>query len=153
MVSSQKLKQFLVGAFCSFFNAFFFKVSASFDLPRSTQSSWISRSGMSHIVLFKLENTINHFWSRRRSWRECFKAARRINKISPKLSLSEFPHANRQASVFLYLAELRSNRKQSFFFSWGRARFIFAIWSYDFGHEGIGVDAIGQGVSRPRQKS
>lgn len=71
---------------------------------------------MSHIVLFKLENTINHFWSRRRSWRECFKAARRINKISPKLSLSEFPHANRQASVFLYLAKLRSNRKQSFFF-------------------------------------
>lgn len=94
----------------------FFKVPASFDLPRSTQSSWISRSGMSHIVLFKLENTINHLWSRRRSWRECFKAARRINKISPKLSLSEFPHANRQASVFLYLAKLRSNRKQSVFF-------------------------------------
>ena len=32
-------------------------------------------------------------------------------------------------------------------------RFIFAIWSDDFGQEGIGVDAIGQGESRPRQKS
>ena len=95
----------------------FFKVPASFDLPRSTQSSWISRSGMSHIVLFKLENTINHFWSRRRSWRECFKAARRINKISPKLSLSEFPHAKPPGLRVSLSRQITVKPQAVFFFS------------------------------------
>lgn len=71
---------------------------------------------MSHIVLFKLENTINHLWNRRRSWRECFKAARRINKISPKLSLYQYSHTQIARPPCFFISPNYGQTASSLFF-------------------------------------